>query len=74
MTDPEGTPMTDESGPASARGYRDPGLELQLQILRRLDRIIELLSGDKTTEAGALMWQMKTGDAGPTSTRADDSH
>jgi hypothetical protein len=35
------------AGPASARVYRDPEVEIQLQILRRLDRIIELLSGPK---------------------------
>lgn len=34
-------------GPASARVYRDPEVELQYQILLRLDRIIDLLSGPK---------------------------
>ncbi len=72
-------------GPASARVYREPEVEIQLQILNRLDRIIELLSGprvelrpnaDWTREQklDAMAWQTVRDAFDPTSTRADDTH
>ncbi len=70
MTDPA------EIGPASARVWCDSDLELQVQILRRLDRIIELLSQSTVkVDLDTTDWFQGAKVAlGPTSTRADDTH
>ncbi len=75
-----------QPGPASARVYREPEVEIQLQILNRLDLIVELLSHPKVElrpngawtrqqELDAVAWQtVREAFDDPTSTRADDTH